>query len=390
MLDQGALIRSGQAVVPDYAQQEAVKQQSALAQQQIDLQRQAAAMKAQGMAQEQAEAAAYQQDVESVMANPTPDAIARLQARYPKQAEGVQKAWGTLDEARRGTDLRHLGEMFSATSNGRPERAAEVLERRIAAERESGMEVDPEDERMLTDLRSGNPEDVRAAQGRMGMILSAIDPDKFATNYGALNPKSDPTNTEQVYQFILNTKGQADADAYIRNIIDPLVTGGNATLPRSAFEGGGFAAPSTQSGGGDPASSGRRPAPVENGRALVESLFPSVTVTSNRRGAGNPLTKANPGSWHAHGGGAVDVAPIKGLSFGQYVAKIKAAGYPIIEARDEVRNPSKNATGPHWHVVIGKPAGEGSAARVTSKQQFDRLASGTEFIAPDGSRRRKP
>jgi LAS superfamily LD-carboxypeptidase LdcB len=33
---------------------------------------------------------------------------------------------------------------------------------------------------------------------------------------------------------------------------------------------------------------------------------------------------------------------------------LKNAGYKLIEARDEVKNPSKYATGPHWHVVIGK------------------------------------
>ena len=36
------------------------------------------------------------------------------------------------------------------------------------------------------------------------------------------------------------------------------------------------------------------------------------------------------------------------------IKALKNAGYKIIEARDEVKNPSKYATGPHWHVVIGK------------------------------------
>jgi hypothetical protein len=42
------------------------------------------------------------------------------------------------------------------------------------------------------------------------------------------------------------------------------------------------------------------------------------------------------------------------VTFKEYIAGIKNAGYKIIEARDEVKNPSRNATGPHWHVVIGK------------------------------------
>ncbi len=86
---------------------------------------------------------------------------------------------------------------------------------------------------------------------------------------------------------------------------------------------------------------------------MIGSLFPDARVTSGYRGPSDPLTKANPSSYHARGKGAVDVAPIKGMTFGQYVARIKAAGYRVIEARDEVKNPSAHATGPHWHVVIG-------------------------------------
>jgi hypothetical protein len=42
------------------------------------------------------------------------------------------------------------------------------------------------------------------------------------------------------------------------------------------------------------------------------------------------------------------------MTFNQYVDQIRQAGYPIIESRDEVNNPSSHATGPHWHVVLGE------------------------------------
>lgn len=50
----------------------------------------------------------------------------------------------------------------------------------------------------------------------------------------------------------------------------------------------------------------------------------------------------------------MDIAPIPGMTFQQFVRKIQASGRKIIEARDEVTNPSSHATGPHWHVVIGE------------------------------------
>jgi hypothetical protein len=66
------------------------------------------------------------------------------------------------------------------------------------------------------------------------------------------------------------------------------------------------------------------------------------------------LGRANPKSWHVRSNGAVDVAPIPGMTFDQFVGRIRRSGYNIIEAIDEVKNPSRHATGPHWHVVIGE------------------------------------
>lgn len=87
---------------------------------------------------------------------------------------------------------------------------------------------------------------------------------------------------------------------------------------------------------------------------MISQLFPNARITSGYRGPGHPLSRANPKSFHAQTAGAVDVAPIPGMTFEQYVSRIRAAGYRIVEARDEVKNPSAHATGPHWHVVIGK------------------------------------
>ena len=96
------------------------------------------------------------------------------------------------------------------------------------------------------------------------------------------------------------------------------------------------------------------PITFANGRSVIKQLFPDAKITSGYRGPDNPLSKKNPESYHARTAGAVDIAPIDGVTFSQYLSTIRKAGYKIIEARDEVKNPSKYATGPHWHVVIGK------------------------------------
>lgn len=86
----------------------------------------------------------------------------------------------------------------------------------------------------------------------------------------------------------------------------------------------------------------------------MQKLFPNARVTDSRRNPNSRLGRANPGSWHNRSGAAVDMAPIPGMTYEQMVQRVKAAGYNVIEARDEVSNPSGHATGPHWHIVIGE------------------------------------
>lgn len=88
------------------------------------------------------------------------------------------------------------------------------------------------------------------------------------------------------------------------------------------------------------------------GRAVIEGLFPGVEVTDDLRDPNSELGRANPDSWHVNSDGAVDVRPIPGMTFDEFIAEIEDAGYEIVEAIDEVNNPSGHATGPHWHVVL--------------------------------------
>lgn len=92
--------------------------------------------------------------------------------------------------------------------------------------------------------------------------------------------------------------------------------------------------------------------PVPYGRAVIEALFPGVVVTDDERDPNSPLGRANPGSYHNSTDGAVDVRPIPGMTFEEFIATIQDQGYEIVEAIDEVNNPSGHATGPHWHVVL--------------------------------------
>lgn len=88
------------------------------------------------------------------------------------------------------------------------------------------------------------------------------------------------------------------------------------------------------------------------GRAVVEALFPGVEVTEDLRDPNSKLGRENPNSYHVSTDGAVDVRPIPGMTFEEFVQRIRDEGYDIVEAIDEVKHPSRFATGPHWHVVF--------------------------------------
>jgi hypothetical protein len=108
-------------------------------------------------------------------------------------------------------------------------------------------------------------------------------------------------------------------------------------------------------------------APVDNAKAVAEELFPNVTVTSWKRSAG-AAGKAGSRSHHVRGGAAIDVAPISGMTFEQYVQRYRDAGYNVIEWIDETDKETAartGATGPHWHVVIGK-GGKSSGGAVST------------------------
>lgn len=103
-----------------------------------------------------------------------------------------------------------------------------------------------------------------------------------------------------------------------------------------------------------PQSGGPKGTPVGNAKAITEELFPDAVVTSWARGKDDPLSKANPKSWHAKSKAAVDVRPIKGVTFEQFVQRYKDQGYTILEALNETgAGKTKHATGDHWHIVLG-------------------------------------
>ncbi|RPF70443.1 hypothetical protein [Aurantiacibacter spongiae] len=390
LLDYAGTLRAGQSLVPDFRLQALQDEQFAMQREQMGMQRERfdmerQAMEQQAIARQQAQErqAAFQQGLQQAMARGgTSDAVTDLMLQFPDIASQYSDAFDRLEESQKQAELTAMGSIYSRVTSGDVEGAANLLEQRVMADREAGT-PDPQDEALLTALQSGDEREVAIARTMMGTALAGLaGVDTFRAVYGG-DSGEDRTAFQKDYDFIARQYGQQAADQYAQGRYDPVVVGQpGAPIYRQSQVTGGARPPASQRGG-DP--SGSRAVPVDNGQTVIESLFPGIRVTQNRRDPNSALGRANPGSWHNRSGGAVDVAPVPGMSFDQFVSQIEAAGYPVIESRDEVRNPSRHATGPHWHVVIGQ-----QAARVTSRQQYDRLPSGTRYIAPDGSQRVKP
>jgi hypothetical protein len=118
--------------------------------------------------------------------------------------------------------------------------------------------------------------------------------------------------------------------------------------------------------------------------STIQSTYPQARITSGFRGPNNPLTQRNPASLHAQGSAAdphaVDVAPIPGVSFDQYVSSIRRQGVPITQAFDEAAHPFPWTTGPNWHLATG--AAPQGAAPVQPYRKPKTLA---DIAAPDAA-----
>lgn len=154
----------------------------------------------------------------------------------------------------------------------------------------------------------------------------------------------------------------------------PVPPGGRLELDPS-YQGPTVGAPA----GPSPSPNGK---PVTDAGSVIRAIFPRANVNQVRRDPGSALGRANPDSWHVRSGGAVDIDPIPGMTFDQYVQGIKDAGYSVIEARDEVNNPSAHSTGPHWHVVIGEKGGQVETAQANGRTYYK--VGGQWYDNPEG------
>lgn len=211
--------------------------------------------------------------------------------------------------------------------------------------------------RALSSLAPGSlPHSKIWALGRMGQIFRYL-PERQTSQLVDAIFSGHPTRIAQAMRFMHNagSDGAAALKMLSRGVIGGEIASGltatNAPTDTQEKPQAPEASPTPEASTPETGTSGSNPN-VPFGRSVISSLFPNAHITDDVRDPGSKLGKENPGSYHVKTQNAVDVKPIPGLTFKDYIDKIHAAGYSVVEAIDEVNHPSRFATGPHWHVVI--------------------------------------
>lgn len=250
-LDYASIMRGGQNLVPDIRQQliedALMKQQTTL----FNQQQQDRAMQQQAAEEMQARQGEFQAALDDAMMTGDPRKIQQLRMRFPEFTKGMKEAFDAMDEDQRRADLTQVGSIYANLNAGNTGRAVELLRGRIEADRAAG-QADPQDEQILAELESGDPMRVNAAKATVGIMLAAIEPDKFGETYGKLNPTEATPATIREYEARVDKFGKPAADAWLQTQdtkVMAVQAGGRLEQfgPDEAFYGG-------QQGGGDPAS----------------------------------------------------------------------------------------------------------------------------------------
>lgn len=405
LIDYASALRAGQGLVPDFRLQAMQDAQMAFQREQMDMQRNEMARRQEAERQAQEQSAAFQRDMASAMASGgSADAITGLMFRYPEQFERHKAAFDRLEKDQQQTELTQMGSIYSRLSSGDAEGAANILRQRVEADREAGQE-DAADIALLKALESNDPRELAVAKTMIGTQVAALGGvDTFKAVYGGSDAES-RTSFQKDYDFIASTYGQAAADQYAQAEYDPTVVGQpGAPIYRQSQISGAAPAPLTMRGGDPSGSQGlvatrqqeEESAAVAQRLGMPESgpigswieRTAGVTASSRKRATGVK------GTYHADDNARDFPTPTRSgnIALGRRLKSVFGPQFDVIYAETDKTGRHDD----HVHVEPGPTLGKQirsrgrGPVRIASKQQYDRLPSGSEYIAPDGSRRRKP
>lgn len=437
-INQGEILASGRALVPDYAAQLMRERLMGIQEQQAQTESTRVAAAVEQQQRENRDEEEMRAALGRLGENPNPAALAELMMRYPRFSEAISRGVQTMDKARQATDVQQLSEAHAAARGGHFDIAANVLEQREAADREAGHEPDPITESVIRGLRSPDPAEQRYAVDALERLTAAsVGPEHYASVYGTFS-----RNTGEMNGIIYD---KDTGEALFQDPRGRLVPGSNGSFYRVApIEGvpfiGGAQSPGTigESGavtgeGAVTSGAGETVAPPASGSGRGAANPRSAASVNNPGGLRvSDWTRAQPGfAGTGPNGYARFETPQHGIAAQERLLRGSYLNRPTTLRRVVRRYaPPRSAGGDNSEESVNNyiayaarrlgispdqtidatmtsqlaqamrefetgRRGRGRIAsaetpHVSSRQQYARLPSGARYIAPDGTIRTKP
>jgi len=417
-IDQGSILRSGAALIPDYASQMLQRQQMQMAQNEQNMQRQMFQAKQSAEAEKMQRQNDYGAAIQEYLADPKTEKLLNIMARFPEHQEGLKAAYTGMDKRQRESDLQQQAEIYGFARNGRLDLAAKKLRERIAADEAAGV-ADDGDREILAGLESTDPAVQKQALGMIEMAVAAANPDKFNETFKTLNPVEAKSPFEREYEYRVERFGQESADSW-RAVNDakliPVQEGGQVFNAADILTGKTTGQVQSTEGGGQASSGGGVSSGGKGSRGERNNNPGNLEASA--------WTKKQPGYKGTDGRFAIFDTPENGrkaqerLLINNYLSKGHDTPSKVINRYGNDPGPEDDKSVQNYIAYVSRrlginpndkiPAGKAALLaqamrefetgktkqtgpkKITSKSQYDQLASGTEYIAPDGSRRRKP
>lgn len=178
---------------------------------------------AQQQRKEQSRKEQYQQFVQRLRTDRSPETMSEFMLAFPEQADAITKAFEPLDAAKKQSQIGFYGQALSALDRGDVETAKQVVQSRLEAARNTiGSEQEAKELEYGLSMLDSNPDALRDG---LASAVFTLDPDRYkalyATGKGELTGFQkdliaagvDPTSDE----------GKAKAKEYVSLKIDPIV-----------------------------------------------------------------------------------------------------------------------------------------------------------------------
>lgn len=179
------IIRSGQAIVPDYAADVQAELLNKLRAAQVAATQQTSQIEASKFGNEQRRQAEYLDAVSDLAANPSYEAFRAIQLRFPEQHQALSAAFAGFDDGQKQKTMGNLAEIVSWGRNGRWDLASKGVERLLDAEVAAGV-ADDSDYELLRVIREGDDDERQATLGLLISKMAAAGGPKFmAENWNA-------------------------------------------------------------------------------------------------------------------------------------------------------------------------------------------------------------